>query len=236
MSNDYKKSIIIFACILFFITVIFVTYAILPESIPGSIVTNILHIDEEAYGSNVFDSSNLDLKPILDSEVELNNNNVIYISFNVGGAEVNNVDDIIYDIALVDLEIDCSLLTPYLKWKLLKNGEFISEGSFDYRFDTIKNGRLVLTPIQQDLVKYSEDKSKYDRYDFYMWLSDSCQNTNLEECPSSVEQSDLMNKVINGKIEVELYAGVKRALVRNPSEVLDVSTCTIRDGDDNDSD
>ena len=103
----------------------------------------------------------------------------------------------------------------------------ISEGSLDYKFDTIKKGRLVLTPIQQDLKKYSEDKNTYDYYEFYMWVSDSLQSENLLEYEEQELQNNLINKKLKGKIEVQLYGSAKKELVREPSEVLDTNTCIV---------
>lgn len=186
-----------------------------------------LKLDEMAYGSTVFDSSNLELRTMLDKDVRASSNQVIYISFLVGGNENNNAEDPVYDIALQDLEVDCDLISPYVKWKLLKNGKEISNGSLDYQFDTIRNGRLVLTPIQQDLKNYSKDKSTYDHYEFYLWLSDSCQEEDIELCDNSEVQNYLLGKKIRGKVEVELYSKTKKELVRHPSDILDTNTCIL---------
>ena len=188
-------------------------------------VFSTLKVDESAYGNTIFDTSKLDFRPVLDKDILTNVNNIISISFWVGGHQDNDTEEPIYDIALQDLEIDCNLLSPYLKWKLFKNGEELSSGSLDYKFDTIKNGRYVLTPIQQDLVSFNENKSLYDYYQFYMWLSDSCQEEDISLCRNSVDQSYLLNKKISGKIEVELYSKVKKELVRTPSDSLDYNTC-----------
>ena len=185
----------------------------------------ILRLDEEAYGNTVFDASTLNLRTILDEDSESSFGSVIYIPFYVGGSKDNDVDKAIYDIALQDLSVDCHLISPYVKWKLKKNGDVISEGSLDYHFDTIKDGRLVLTNIQQDLIPYSEDKSKYDYFEFYLWLSDSCQEEDISMCTNPIYQNDLLGKKLSGKIEVELYGGEKNELVRNPSDELDISTC-----------
>ena len=204
-----------------------VTYAIYSVSSLFQATTSNINIDEEAYGNTFFDSSNIDFVPILDSEVEDNVNNIIKINFRVGGAKNNSsVDDIIYDIALSDLSISCDLLSPYLKWKLVKNGEVLSSGSLDYKFDTIKNGRFVLTETQEDLAKYSESFDGYDDYTFYMWLSDSCQD-DLDKCSDEemVDQSNLLNKRIGGKIEIEVNSGNKKKLERKPSDTLDESVC-----------
>lgn len=220
-----KKSRIILLFIFVLVIIVGFTYASLSGLGGSSIFTSVLRIDEEAYGLNRFNSDNLELIPILDNEVDRNSNNLIYIDFRVGGSELNDTDNIIYDIALVDLEVDCNLLSPYLKWRLVKNGENISEGSFDYKFDTIKEGRLVLTTIPQDLKPYSEDKFTYDYFQFYMWISDSYQEEGLLDYSNAIDQSSLMGKKLKGKIEVELYGGSKRELVRNPSEKIDIKTC-----------
>ena len=214
-----KKNLISLSIVILFGFIFINTYANNADLAIQSIISKAIYIDDEAYGENVFDSSNLEFSPILDEDVNKNNNHVIYIPFYVGGASTNNTNNIVYDIALVDLEVDCELLSPYVKWKLLKNNEIISEGNLDYQFDTILNGRLVLTPIQQDLVEYSEDKSTYDYYEFYMWLSDSCQDKE--------KQNNLLDKKIIGKIEIELYKEVKKELVRNPSKTLNTQTCIM---------
>lgn len=221
INNKKKYAILLVSAII----LLGITYAIQNSSslFKGSTAT--IKIDEEAYGETSFDSTNIHLIPILDDEVEIRSDNVIRIDFKVGGAKENTEkNDIIYDIALNELEIDCNLISPYLKWKLLKNNEEISTGSLDYKYDTIKDKRLVLTNIQQDLVKYNDNKDEYDNYIFYMWLSDNCQD-NLEQCKNTPEQTNLLNKKITGKIEIELNTGAKTELRRHPSQELDKNTC-----------
>ena len=188
-----------------------------------------LKVDESAYGSNVFDTSGLDFRPILDKNVDISTQNAIVISFWVGGAEDNNAEVPVYDIALQDLKVDCNLLSPYLKWKLYKNGEELSNGSLDYHFDTIKNGRLVLTPTQQELVAFNLNKNLYYYYQFYLWISDSCQEEDISLCHDSVSQDNLVGKKISGKVEVELYSDMHVDLIRTPSDDLDTSTCIIEE-------
>ena len=166
-----------------------------------------------------------DINNIVNNRIEEKVDNIIKIDFTVGGASNNDEDvDIIYDIALNDLEVNCNLLSPYIKWKLIKDGEQISSGSLDYQFDTIKNGRLVLTTIQEDLPTYSSDKTNYDDYTFYMWFSDSCQG-NLADCDNAEDQTGMLGQNLNGKIEVELYTGNKKELNRQPKTSLGESTC-----------
>lgn len=202
-----------------------ITYAIQNSSSFFKARTATIKIDEDAYGETEFDASNLNFIPILDDEVEIKSDNVIRIDFKVGGNKNNSdLNDIIYDIALNDLELDCDLVSPYLKWKLIKNTEEIAFGSLDYKFDTIKDGRLVLSNTQQDLVKYSDDKNDYDNYTFYMWLSDNCQD-DLSKCKELDEQTNLVGKRIKGKIEIELNTGGKNKLKRRPSNELNESVC-----------
>lgn len=187
-----------------------------------------LKLDEEEYGDTSFDASRISLRAILDRNVETSFDNIIYIQFKVGGNALNDTEAPIYDIALSDLQVDCDLLSPYVKWVLYKNHEKLSEGSLDYHFDTIRNGRLVLTPVQQDLKPFSQNKDDYDVFDFYMWISDSCQEEDITKCLNHENQSYLMNKKLSGKIEVELYSKSKVSLIRTPSDVLDTSTCIVQ--------
>lgn len=223
-----KRILMIYILVIILIGLGF-TYAISSANISLGLTTGIVRIDEKAYGNTEFDASNLDLVPILDSEVEKNEENVIKIDFTVGGASTNNNDNIIYDIALKDLEVNCDLLSPYVKWKLVKNGTKLSEGSLDYKFDTIDdNGRFLLTTIQQDLPKYDENETGYDNYNFYMWISDSCQDSDISNCTNVTDQSNLMKKTLDGKIEVELYTESKKELTRNPSSSAASSGCSNR--------
>lgn len=221
-----NKTIMSTYIIVFAFLIIGLTYAIQTSSVAINVNSALIGVDESAYGDLTFNSNGLDFRPILDSEVETSTNNVVKIDFKVGAASTNTTDNVIYDIALNDLKLSCNLLSPYIKWKLLKNGTEISTGSLDYRFDTITNGRLVLTPIQQDLQPYNAtDKSGYDDYTFYMWFSDSCQNADIKSCTNRADQSSLLGQNLIGKIEVELYTGSKKELTRNPSTTLDGTTC-----------
>jgi len=201
------------------------TFALSNASLAFNIGTAIIKVDEEAYGDTWFSSYDIEFVPILDSELESSTDSVVKIDFKVGGANTNNGNNIIYDIALVDLQMDCSLLSPYIKWKLVKDGTELSSGNFSYLFDTIEDGRLVLTEIQQDLPNYNANQTGYHEYSFYMWFSDSCQDSDITNCTGKVDQSALVGKYFSGKIEVELYTESKKALVRNPGTSLDTSTC-----------
>lgn len=202
----------------------YLTYSLSQGDNSNKVTVDIIKIDEEAYGDTKFDASKIKFSPIIDKNANKESNNIIYIPFNVGGSNENTTDEVIYDIALVDLKVDCNLLSPYIKWKLIKNNVEISSGSLDYKFDTIINNRLVLTNIQQDLIPFNNNKSLYDHYEFYMWFSDSCQEEDISKC-NIIDQSNLLNKDISGKVEVELYGKGKKELIRNPREELDYNTC-----------
>ena len=139
-----------------------VTYALTSNSVSLNIATGLVGIDESYYGDTTFDSSDITLTPILDTDVETRLENVIKIDFTVGGASTNNANNIIYDIALVDFKIDCGLINEYLKWKLVKDGEVLYTN--DFTFDAIEDGRLVLTDTQLDLPTYSNTQTGYHNY------------------------------------------------------------------------
>ena len=222
-----NKLIFIFCAVITFGLFFSLTYASDANLPVGNMAASIVSIDDEVYEKLEFNSNNFELIPILDKFVSDDNVNVIKLNFLVGGSNNNNIDNIIYDLSLKDLKLDCALLSPYMKWKLLKNGEVISFGNLSYEFDTIVDGKLVLTPIQQDLKDYSEDKSTYDNYTFYMWLSDSCQDDNLTNCKGAHDLSGLLNKKISGKISIDLNVGAKKELVRKPSNTLNTKNCIL---------
>ena len=108
------------------------------------------------------------LYPILDSEVETNTENVMKINFTVKGKSTNPNIPIIYDVVLDELDnLDPAFRSEYVKWDLLKNGTSISNGSLGYSFDVIKDGRLILTNIQQDLPK---SNATADSYELRLWI------------------------------------------------------------------
>ena len=230
MKNIFgKKVIYAFGGILIaLILILGVTYAITGKNPLTTITGSIVAIDEEAFGKTEFNSKYYELSPIKDDTIKENNKNVIKFGFRVGGSKENNAKNIIYNISLAELEIDCELLSPYLKWRLYKNREVLSEGSFDYKFDTIVNKRLVLNDINQELKPYSEDKTTYDWYDIYIWLSDSCQEDDLINCVNSETQNELTGRNIKGRINIELLVGNKKELKRNPSNTLNKNSCTRR--------
>lgn len=228
MKSAKKKTTFYVGMIVVILLVLGITYAATSTSIALNIGTGEYGVDDSIYGDTRFDASNIDFVPILDSEVETSSDNVIKIDFKVRGSQKNPTNkSIIYDIALADLGVDCALLNgDYIKWKLLKNGNQISSGSLGYSFDTITSNRMVLTTIQQDLKAYN---ATADNYTFYLWFSDFCQETNMTNCELDYDlmekQESLLNRYLFGKIEVELYTGNKKALVRKPKTSLDSTTC-----------
>ncbi len=150
------------------------------------------------------------LEPMDDNLVNYNTkNNVIRLEFSLRGVKENNDEKIIYDIMMKDINIDCSLINKYTKWRLFKNGSLISNGSLDPNFDgDILGENMHLTNIQEDLPKYDEE---YDKYVLLFWISESCDN--LETC-ELIDQSDILNSQMSMKVFVALYSGTKQPLKR----------------------
>ena len=108
-----------------------------------------------------------------------------------------------------DMNIDCSLLNKYTKWRLFKNGSLISNGSLDPNYDgDILGDSMHLTNIQEDLPKYNED---YDKYVLLFWISESCDN--LETC-ELIDQSSILNSKMSMKVFIALYSGAKQPVNR----------------------
>ena len=212
MAKKNNFTVLVIEVIVVVLAIIGITFAInyLMDNININANTADLAVD---YTGNLTLPST-SLFPISDSSVATNTENVMRVNFTVKGASSNPTNkDIIYDVILSDLSIDCQLKSPYLKWQLNKNGEKLSEGSFSPTFDTIKEGKLYLTEIQQDLPSNS---SIADSYEFIMWLSESCSDIN--NCTQEQDQSNMLNKTISGKIETILYTDSKKALVREPGD------------------
>ena len=212
MVKKNNFTVLVIEVIAIVLAIIGITYAInyLMDNI--NINANSANLAVDYTGNLTLPSTSL--SPISDSSVATNTENVMRINFTVKGASSNPSNkDIIYDVILSDLVIDCELKSPYLKWQLNKNGSKLSEGSFSPTFDTIKDGKLYLTEIQQDLPSNS---SNADSYEFIMWLSESC--TDVTNCSEEQDQSNMINKTISGKIETILYTDSKKELVREPGD------------------
>ncbi len=214
MFKNKSTKFIIFEIIIMMIGVIGITLAVsyVMNSVNINVDTANLAID---YNGNLTLPS-VNLVPILDSEVESNTENVMRINFSVKGASTNPNIPIIYDVILSDLVVDSALKSEYVKWELEKNGTVISSGSLDPWFDSIRDGKFWLTEIQQDLVRSS---GTADNYEFRLWISEACTG-DITTCTEDMDQSNMLNKSISGKIEVVLYTKGKEALERKPIESL----------------
>ena len=210
MFKNKSTKFIIFEIIIMMIGVIGITLAVsyVMNSVNINVDTANLAID---YNGNLTLPS-VNLVPILDSEVESNTENVMRINFSVKGASTNPDIPIIYDVILSDLVVDTELKSEYVKWELEKNGTVISSGSLDPWFDSIRDGKFWLTEIQQDLVRSS---GTADNYEFRLWISEACTG-DITTCTEDMDQSNMLNKSISGKIEVVLYTKGKETLERKP--------------------
>ena len=71
-----------------------------------------------------------EIEPMSDENINIDTkDNVIRLEFSLRGVSQNKNDDLIYDVMLNEMNIDCSLLNEYTKWNLYKNGKLISNGS-----------------------------------------------------------------------------------------------------------
>lgn len=153
------------------------------------------------------------LEPIDDSLIDINtHDNVIRMDFSVRGMKSNLDNNIIYDVIMDEMNIDCAFLNEYTKWNLYKNGNLLSSGNLSPSFDgSINSKYFKLTNNQEDLPKYNED---YDNYTFILWISESCKDLNT--C-TFVDQSDIVNSKISFRVFVALYTGSKVENIRKPN-------------------
>ena len=205
----------------------------LTNGFSSNVVIDTANLGVEYSGNLTLPSTNL--FPIEDSEIDTNTENVLTVNFTVKGVQSNPTDiPIIYDVILSDLDVPEELKSEYLKWQLKKNGSIISSGSFSPKFDTIKDGRLTLTEIQQDLPSYN---STADSYEFKLWISESCPGSDMSQCGPEQDQSNMLNKTLSGKIEAILYTKSKQALVRTPTRdsegMLEYLGLTVNEGTPN---
>ena len=225
--KKYNTKFILFEIIVIMLGIIGVTFAAsyIMKSINVNVDTAALAVD---YTGNLT-LPKVDLVPIEDSSVDTNTDNVMRINFTVKGASSNPNIPIIYDVILSDLEIDSALKNEYLKWELEKNGSVISSGSFSPKFDTIKDGKLWLTEIQQDLPTNSQSA---DSYEFRLWISESCTG-DITTCTEDMDQSNMLGKKLSGKIETVLYTKSKEALVRVPANYASDYITSLLDSNPN---
>ena len=225
--KKYNTKFILFEIIVIMLGIIGVTFA-------ASYIMKSINIDVDTASLAVNYTGTLtlpkvDLVPIEDSSVYTNTDNVMRINFTVKGASSNPSIHIKYDVILSDLEIDSALKNEYLKWELEKNGSVISSGSFSPKFDTIKDGKLWLTEIQQDLPTNSQSA---DSYEFRLWISESCTG-DITTCTEDMDQSNMLGKKLSGKIETVLYTKSKEALVRVPANYASDYITSLLDSNPN---
>jgi hypothetical protein len=151
-----------------------------------------------------------DLEPISDSMIGIDtHDNVARVEFSLRGVKENKADDLIYDVMLTDMNIDCSLLNKYTKWNLYKNGALLSHGSFDPSWDgDVLGDNMRLTNIQEDLPGYTDE---YDNYVLLFWISETCDD--LTTC-ELIDQSAIIDSTMSMKAFIALYTGEKTAYER----------------------
>jgi hypothetical protein len=154
-----------------------------------------------------------ELEPISDSLINYDTKDgVVRLEFSLRGVETNEKDDLIYDIMVSDMNIDCSLLNEYTKWNLYKNGELLSNGNFSPKFDgNVLTDNFRLTEIQEDLPSYNE---AYDNYVLIILISETCED--LANC-ERIDQTLTTNSVMDMKIFIALLSGEKKAYERIPN-------------------
>lgn len=204
--------VIVFEIIIIILGIIGITFA--TSRLLNDRTTTLLTADEynlDYEGDTSITVNNIE--PISDNLVNINTrDNVIRTEFKVRGVNTNKEDNLIYDIMLNEMNIDCSLLNKYTKWRLYKNELLISEGSLDPSFDgAVLSDSMRLTNIQENLPKYNQD---YDNYVLIFWISESCDN--LETC-ELIDQSDIANSNISMNVFIALYTGAKKAYERIPN-------------------
>jgi len=217
MDKSFEKKniyVIIFEVLIIILGVVGVTLAtsqVISNRTKTILVAGMYEVDYQ--GS--FEVVGTDLEPISDKLININTKeSVLRAEFSLKGTEKNN-EDLIYDIMLKDMNIDCSLLNEYTKWNLYKNGILISEGNFSPNFDSsIVSENYTLTNIQEDLPKYDEE---YDDYVLIIWISESCED--LTTC-TYIDQSNIVNSNISLTAFVAVNNEGKQQLVRTKSQDL----------------
>lgn len=154
------------------------------------------------------------IEPIDDSLININTKeNVIRLEFSLKGVEENGDEQLIYDVMLDEIDIDCSLINEYTKWNLYKNNELIYSGNFSPKFDkNILTSNYRLTETQQDLPKYNEES---DNYVLIVWISETCDD--LTTC-TIIDQSQTLNSKINMNVFIAISGGEKVVYQREGSD------------------
>ena len=154
------------------------------------------------------------LEPISDSLINYNTKEgVMRLEFSLRGVDTNeNAENLIYDVMVSDINVDCSLLNEYTKWNLYKNGELLYNGNFSPSFDgNVLTDNMRLTETQQDLPLHNEE---YDDYVLIIWISEACEDLNNCEL---VAQNGIVNSILDMKIFIALSGGTKKVYERVPN-------------------
>lgn len=212
MKEAFKNKnllVIIFEIIIIILGIIGITFAtskLLNDRTSTLITADEYHLDYQ--GDSSITISNIE--PISDSMVNINTkDNVIRAAFSVRGVNTNKETNLIYDVMLNEMNIDCSLLNEYTKWRLYKNGSLLSEGNLSPSFDgDVLSDNMHLTTIQESLPKYNEN---YDNYVLLFWISEACDN--LTTC-KLIDQSNIVDSSFSAKVFIALYSGTKKAYTR----------------------
>lgn len=165
-------------------------------------------------GSSATITSTGNLLPVNDVKEEINpsttNENVLKVEFDLFGLSTNPSNTIM-DISLNNISMDCELKSEYFKWKLYRGETLVNKGTFSPKFDTIANGRLVLTNTQEDLTLNKVE------YTLLIYLAESCTG-DINTCSTdSYNQENLTNKSFGATMKVELSTGNKKTLTRKTS-------------------
>lgn len=155
-----------------------------------------------------------DIEPISGSEINIDSRDrVVRLEFSLRGVDTNKKEeDLIYDIMINEMNIDCSLLNEYTKWNLYKNGELLYNGSFSPKFDgNVMTNDFKLTETQQDLPKSSEE---YDNYVLIIWISEACEDITTCEL---IDQSDIVDSVMEMNVFIGVSSGEKVIYERVPN-------------------
>lgn len=221
--KDKHVYVIVIELIVIVLGIVGLTYAAnyILEGIGIKATTSNLAIED--IGINVTSSP---LVPISDSSITPTGDlsGVLKITFSVKGSNSNTTKNPIYDIALKEISGDCILKNSNVKWNLYKNNELLSSGNMSPKFDKniVLNNELTLTNTQVDLPSYS---STADSYVFILWLSETCTG-DIASCDlSKAVDSSLAGKTISADIDVLLYSGKKKELVRET--VNSNNACTL---------
>lgn len=215
--KDKHVYVIVIELIVIVLGIVGLTYAAnyILEGIGIKATTSNLAIED--IGINVTSSP---LVPISDSSITPTGDlsGVLKITFSVKGSNSNTTKNPIYDIALKEISGDCILKNSNVKWNLYKNNELLSSGNMSPEFDKniVLNDELTLTNTQVDLPSYG---STADSYVFILWLSETCTG-DIASCDlSKAVDSSLAGKTISADIDVLLYSGKKKELVRETANV-----------------